>query len=55
MLISGCRIISLGSFEMATVLPSGRAPASRALAQEITVAQKKEIAGIDAWLAKRGQ
>lgn len=46
----------VAAIEMAEVqLKHGKDPASRALAQEIIVAQKKEIAGIDAWLAKRGQ
>jgi hypothetical protein len=46
----------VAAIEMAEVqLKHGKDPESRALAQEIIVAQKKEIAGIDAWLAKRGQ
>ena len=46
----------VAAIEMAEVeLKHGKDPVSRALAQEIIVAQKKEIAGIDAWLAKRGQ
>lgn len=46
----------VAAIEMAEVqLKYGKDPASRALAQEIIAAQKKEIAGIDGWLAKRGQ
>lgn len=46
----------VAAIEMAEVqLKHGKDVASRALAQEIIVAQKKEIAEIDAWLAKRGQ
>ena len=46
----------VAAIEMAEVqLKHGKDPASRTLAQEIIGAQKKEIAEIDAWLAKRGQ
>lgn len=46
----------VAAIEMAEVqLKHGKDPASRTLAQEIVAAQKKEIAEIDAWLAKRGQ
>ena len=46
----------VAAIEMAEVqLKHGKDIESRALAQEIIDAQKKEIAEIDAWLAKRGQ
>lgn len=46
----------VAAVEMAeVVLANGKDPESRALAQGIIAAQKKEIAQIDAWLAKRGQ
>ncbi len=46
----------VAAVEMAEVqLKFGKDPASRTLATEIIAAQKKEIAEIDAWLAKRGQ
>jgi len=46
----------VAAVEMAEVeLANGKDPESRALAQGIIAAQKKEIAQIDAWLAKRGQ
>lgn len=46
----------VAAVEMAEVeLANGKDPESRALALGIIAAQKKEIAQIDAWLAKRGQ
>ncbi len=46
----------VAAIEMAEVqLTHGKDPASRALAQEIIAAQKKEIGRTDRWLAKRGQ
>lgn len=46
----------VAAIEMAEVqLKHGKDPESRTLAREIIAAQNKEIGGIDAWLAKRGQ
>ena len=46
----------LAAVDMAEVqLAQGKDPESRALATAIIAEQKKEIAQIDAWLAKRGQ
>ena len=46
----------VAAIEMAEVqLANGKDSESRELAQEIIGAQKREIAQIDAWLAKRGQ
>ena len=48
------RIHHMAAIEMAaTELATGKDAESKALAQEIVTAQKKEIARIDAWLARR--